>query len=87
MKTLADYGVSLRSASPGEYKTFCPRCTPTRKNKHDRSLSVKIETSDKFVGNCHNCGFVFSSGGRGSTKGEPTRERPSWKTNFQKYKW
>ena len=38
----------------GEQKCLCPKCTPTRKNKRDKSLSVNTETG---LYNCHNCGW------------------------------
>lgn len=39
-----------------EGKTTCPKCSPTRKNKRDKSLSVNVKTGDY---NCHNspCDF------------------------------
>lgn len=38
----------------GEQKCLCPKCTPTRKNKRDKSLSVNTDTG---LYNCHNCGW------------------------------
>lgn len=35
-------------------KLVCPKCSPTRKNKHDKSLSIDLL---KGLYNCHNCGW------------------------------
>jgi twinkle protein len=35
-------------------KVKCPKCSPTRKNKHDQPLSIDLE---KGLYNCHNCGY------------------------------
>lgn len=40
-----------------EGKTKCPKCGPTRKHKHDKSLSVNVVTG---VYNCHNSPCDFS---------------------------
>jgi twinkle protein len=61
MKTLADYGISLRRRGNGEHKTLCPECSATRKNKKDPCLSVKVE-GDAAVWNCHNCGWTGATG-------------------------
>jgi twinkle protein len=37
-------------------KTYCPKCSHTRKNKRDRSLSVDLKTG---LFNCHNAGCEF----------------------------
>jgi twinkle protein len=37
-------------------KTFCPKCSHTRKNKRDKSLSVDLKTG---LFNCHNAGCDF----------------------------
>ena len=41
----------------GEYKTTCPQCSHTRKNKRDKCLSVDITNG---LYNCHNCGWSGS---------------------------
>lgn len=35
-------------------KLICLKCSPTRKNKHDKSLSIDLL---KGLYNCHNCGW------------------------------
>lgn len=42
----------------GDQKVVCPRCSPTRKHKRDRSLSVNV---DKGVWMCHHCGWSGSA--------------------------
>ena len=37
-----------------EQKLTCPKCSPERKNKQDKCLSVNIE---KGFYNCHHCGW------------------------------
>jgi twinkle protein len=37
-------------------KTYCPKCSHTRKNKRDRSLSVDVKTG---LFNCHNAGCEY----------------------------
>ena len=54
MKTFEDYGINTKRSS-GKEKLQCPECTPTRRNKRDKSLSVD---HDKQVWNCHNCGWA-----------------------------
>lgn len=48
-----ELGIKINS-NKTEQKTICPKCTPTRKNKRDKSLSVNIESG---LYNCHNCGW------------------------------
>ena len=41
----------------GQHKISCPSCQNERsKNKHDKPLSVNIE-SDKVIYHCHHCGI------------------------------
>ena len=50
---LSDLGIKLTRHS-GSEKTRCPQCSDARKNKHDKPLSVDINTGSF---NCHNCGY------------------------------
>ena len=45
------YGIDTKGRS-GDLKLTCPKCSPTRKNKSDRCLSVNTE---KGLYNCHHC--------------------------------
>ena len=44
--------IDLKGKASGQHKLVCPACTPDRKNKRDRSLSVNIS---KGVAKCHHC--------------------------------
>ncbi len=50
---LSDLGIKL-TRHAGSEKTRCPQCSDARKNKHDKPLSVDINTGSF---NCHNCGY------------------------------
>lgn len=54
METYQDYGIDVSPRSSGQTKTICPRCSQTRTNKRDKSLSVNF---DKGIWNCHYCGW------------------------------
>ena len=54
MKTLSDFSIDVGNKVSGKQKVKCPKCSATRKNKSDKSLSVDI---DKGLFNCHNCGW------------------------------
>lgn len=55
MKTFADYGISVPSSAAGECDTTCPQCSPHRKKKQARCLSVNVP---KGTWLCHHCGFA-----------------------------
>jgi twinkle protein len=46
----SDTGIDLKGRNHGQLKTRCPKCSDTRNDKRDKSLSVDI---DKKVWNCH----------------------------------
>jgi len=52
MRTIEWNGIDLKGKTSGQHKVICPACTPERKNKRDRSLSVNIT---KGVAKCHHC--------------------------------
>jgi twinkle protein len=56
-----------------EGKTICPKCTPTRKNKRDKSLSANVITGDY---NCHNspCDFRGNAGDDFLDRARPKKE-------------
>ena len=58
-KTFADFSIDTVGKS-GEVDTTCPQCSPTRKNKRARCLSVNTNTGTWL---CHHCGW---SGGLGA---------------------
>jgi twinkle protein len=53
LQDFLDIGIEVK---PGrvEQKVTCPKCSPERKNKQDKCLSVNL---DKGVYNCHHCGW------------------------------
>ena len=53
----------------GQHKMICPFCNDKRKNKGDKSLSVKID-GQQIVYNCHNCMGEWSN-----EQGIKTKER------------
>lgn len=55
MKTIEWNEINLKGKSSGQIKTTCPACTPERKNKSDRCLSVNIA---KGVAKCHHCDAI-----------------------------
>lgn len=54
-KTFSDFGIQLPAGASGEVDVTCPECSPTRKKKHARCLSVNVE---KGTWLCHHCGWA-----------------------------
>lgn len=54
---LDELGVNYRGIPQRNFKTTCPHCSHTRKNKKDPCLSVRIDTSGVGV-RCFNCNFT-----------------------------
>ena len=71
---LADHGIKLRNHAPGDYKSLCPWCSHTRKNKRDLCLSVTLKEDGTGVFKCHNCG---ESGRLGPERDDQDRRRPA----------
>ena len=53
---IKELGIDLRHYGIGTHKTTCPRCSQTRKKKHDTCLSVTVD-HEYVVFNCHHCNF------------------------------
>ena len=51
--TFEEHGIYINDTS-GQCKTFCPKCSKTRRKSSDPCLSVNI---DEGVWNCHHCGW------------------------------
>lgn len=64
LKTFADFGIEVHGH--GEVYTTCPQCSPQRKKRKAKCLSVN---TDKEVWICHHCGW------RGSLKDGSERDR------------
>lgn len=54
-KSWADFRIELPAHASGEVDVICPECSPTRKKKHARCLSVNVE---KGTWLCHHCGWA-----------------------------
>lgn len=63
MKTFADFRIEIPHGASGETDTTCPECSPTRKKKHARCLSVNASEGTWL---CHHCGWTgtLKEGGR-----------------------
>jgi len=68
---LRNLGIDLKNIS-GQQKILCPKCSLTRKHKHDKSLSVNAADG---LYNCHNCNW---NGGVGTMKEEKIYTKPVW---------
>lgn len=63
MRTWQDFGIEVPGSAAGEYLTTCPECSPTRKKKKAKCLSVNVPEG---VWCCHHCGWAgtLKEGGR-----------------------
>ena len=55
MKSLRDFGIDLPDRFHGDRKTTCPKCSESRRNKHEPCLSVN---GDEGIWKCHHCGWT-----------------------------
>jgi twinkle protein len=71
--TYSELGIELKG-NPGsaEAYTTCPRCSPSRKKKHQKCLTVYGDTESFF---CHHCGWYGSLERGELNKSKPTRDR------------
>lgn len=76
MKTWADFGIELRSGVGGETDTTCPQCSPTRKKKHARCLSVNVDDGTWL---CHHCSWSGSLKSGGIDARELHWNRPTYR--------
>lgn len=80
IELLERLGIDLRHKRAGQIKTICPKCSDSRRNKKDPSLSVDI---DGGLYNCHHCDFrgrVFERVKREYVKPVPRLQKVSEKT-------
>lgn len=68
--TWAEHGIEIPAGASGEVDTTCPECSPTRRKKSERCLSVNV---DEGVWTCHHCGWAGSL----SRKREKVYKRPA----------
>lgn len=59
--TYQEHGINLPTAASGQVRTHCPICTPQRRKKNLKDLSVNI---DRETWHCHHCGWSGGLGGR-----------------------
>lgn len=75
LKTFADFNIVVPSGRTGEVDVVCPQCSPQRKKKTARCLSVNLEKNCWF---CAHCGWA---GGltEGEKRFDPAWRKPQWR--------
>jgi len=83
VKTFPDFNIQIPSGATGEIDVSCPFCTPDRKKKFLKDLSVNVE---KGTWHCHHCG---ENGGLGRNNGHTASPIPKSESDFvkPKYQW
>jgi twinkle protein len=71
-QTWIDVGIEIPSGRSGEVDTTCPQCSPTRKKRSARCLSVNTHLGTWL---CHHCGWAGALGLDGINYGAPLRHR------------
>lgn len=61
-RSFEDVGIQIPPGRSGEIDTTCPECSPTRKKKNDKCLSVNTDTG---VWLCNHCGWKGGLGQSG----------------------
>lgn len=61
----------------GQHRTYCPVCRPTRSNKRDKSLSVRVDEHGG-VFTCHHCGVEGSVSHTGGYKNTTMSTVPAY---------
>ena len=58
-QVLTELGITGKRYRNGgrNFKTLCPQCSHTRKNKSDPCLSVRVDETGVGI-RCHNCGWT-----------------------------
>jgi twinkle protein len=59
VRTLADVGIEIPHGTYGEIDVLCPQCSPTRKKRSVRCLSVNTIDGTWY---CHHCGWAGALG-------------------------
>lgn len=75
MNTFADFNITVPSTGGPEVFTTCPQCSPSRKKKNAKCLSVNIE---KNVWWCAHCGWAGSLKSGQEQPAKKLYRRPSW---------
>ena len=77
MTTFTELGIYIDESKGGNQKIQCPQCSPKRKNKTDRCLSVNANDG---LYKCHHCDF------KGSIKNSDHRSSKSKIVDTYDYK-
>lgn len=72
LKTWADFGIQIPAGRNGETDVTCPQCSPQRKKKHARCLSVNVDKGTWF---CQHCGWAGGLG-QGEQRFDPAWRKP-----------
>ena len=75
MRTFRDFGIFVPSSATGEIRVTCPKCTPGRKHKNEKDLSVNVE---KGVFKCFHCDFEGGLNDEKTPKPQQPYERPNY---------
>lgn len=78
-RTYKDFGIDVSIASSGTRETTCPVCSPHRKKKHVKCLTVYYADESWY---CHHCGWYGSL-----AKGEMNKSRPDWKNELRQQEY
>lgn len=75
LKTFGDFRINIPSGASGECDVTCPECSPQRKKKTARCLSVNV---DSGIWHCAHCGW---SGGltQGARNDNPAWNKPQYR--------
>lgn len=74
-KSFSDYGIEVSGSGPEVYTT-CPQCSPTRKKKRAKCLSVNLE---KECWICHHCGWAGGlATGADKWRGDASWNKPTY---------
>lgn len=68
MKSFSDYNIDLGGKSGTQIRTSCPECTPSRKKKNTKDLSVNTVDNTWF---CHHCEWKGGLNGKGKVYSMP----------------
>ena len=75
--TFDEMGIPIPYGKSGQFKTKCPMCKDSRKDKNRSDDPLSVDTHEQ-VANCHNCGakFVVDKGGYLESSNHKEYKRP-----------
>ncbi len=65
---LSKHGINITLGAPGEYRAICTQCSPKRKKKTEKDLSVGLKEDGGVTWFCHHCGWRGPEKGPGAKK-------------------